>query len=312
MLAALETMKNRCPVKRAAMEHGIPRTTLKDRQLDKVTHGTKPGPKTYLTVNEEIELGDFIQVVGKIGYGKTRAQVKNIAEAVAREKGILRRNRISDGWFWHYLEHQPKLCLRKGDSTSGVCMDAMSNQDALDNYYKLLKKILEEHNLMDKPGQIYNVDESGMPFDHRPSRILAKKGKKKVRYRISGNKSQVTVIGCVSAAGQAVPPFVIFDAKSLNIEWTRGEVARTRYGLSERGWVDTYLFKSWFCDQFLQYAVGICPLLLLLDGHSSHYNPQTVRLAKENDVILFTLVPHTTHEMQPLDTAVFGPLKSHW
>ena len=37
-----------------------------------------------------------------------------------------------------------------------------------------------------------------------------------------------------------------------------------------------------------------------------------MRLAKENDVILFTLVPHTTHEMQPLDTAVFGPLKIYW
>ena len=30
-------------------------------------------------------------------------------------------------------------------------------------------------------------------------------------------------------------------------------------------------------------------------------------MARDNDVIIFTLVPHTTHEMQPLDTAVFGP-----
>ena len=38
-----------------------------------------------------------------------------------------------------------------------------------------------------------------------------------------------------------------------------------------------------------------------MDGHSSHYNLDAVTLAKKNDVILFTLVPHTTHEMQPLD-----------
>ena len=312
MLAALEAVKNGCPVKRAAMEHNVPRTTLQDRHLGKVTHGTKPGPKTYLTVNEETELGEFVQVVGELGYGKTRTQVKNIAESVAREKGVLRCKRISDGWFRRFLERQPKLCLRKGDSTAGVHMDAMSDQDALDSYFKLLNEVMEKHNLMDKPGQIYNVDESGMPFDHRPPRVLAQKGQKKVRYRTSGNKSQVTVIGCVSAAGQAIPPFVIFDAKSLNIEWTKGEVAGARYGLSDSGWVDMDLFKSWFCEQFLMYAVGSRPLLLLLDGHSSHYNPQAVRLAKENDVILFTLVPHTTHEMQPLDTAVFGPLKIHW
>ena len=46
-----------------------------------------------------------------------------------------------------------------------------------------------------------------------------------------------------------------------------------------------------------------------MDGHSSHYNLEAVTMAEENDVILFTLVPHTTNEMQPLDTAVYAPLE---
>ena len=49
-----------------------------------------------------------------------------------------------------------------------------------------------------------------------------------------------------------------------------------------------------------------------MDGHSSHYNLEAITMAKENGVILFTLVPHTTHKMQPLDTAVYVPLKTHW
>ena len=51
---------------------------------------------------------------------------------------------------------------------------------------------------------------------------------------------------------------------------------------------------------------------LICSGHSSHYNLEAVDLAKKNDGILFTLVPHTTHEMQPLDIAVYAPLKTHW
>ena len=31
------------------------------------------------------------------------------------------------------------------------------------------------------------------------------------------------MIGCINGAGQATPPFVIFDVKSLNMEWTNGE-----------------------------------------------------------------------------------------
>ena len=113
-----------------------------------------------------------------------------------------------------------------------------------------------------------------------------------MRYRTSGNKSQITVIACVSAAGTTMPPFVIFDAKSLNVEWTEGELPGITYGLSDRGWIDMELFKGWFTNHFLRHAVSARPLLLLMDGHSSHYNPEAVRLAKENDVILFTLVPH--------------------
>ena len=67
------------------------------------------------------------------------------------------------------------------------------------------------------------------------------------------------------------------------------------------------VFQSFLCQ-----AGSSRPLLLLLDGHSSHYNLDAVTMARENEVIIFTLVPHTMHEMQPLDTTVFGPLKRSW
>ena len=54
------------------------------------------------------------------------------------------------------------------------------------------------------------------------------------------------------------------------------------------------------------------PLLLLMDGHSSHYNPSTIKTAAAQQVILFCLPPHTTHIAQPLDVASFGVLKQHW
>ena len=49
-----------------------------------------------------------------------------------------------------------------------------------------------------------------------------------------------------------------------------------------------------------------------MDGHSSHFNPTTVRRADEENIILFCLPPHTTHLTQPLDKSVFGVLKKYW
>ena len=54
------------------------------------------------------------------------------------------------------------------------------------------------------------------------------------------------------------------------------------------------------------------PLLLLLDGHSSHFQPELIQYAKDHDIIVFCLPPHTTHESQPLDASVFRSLKQHW
>ena len=53
-------------------------------------------------------------------------------------------------------------------------------------------------------------------------------------------------------------------------------------------------------------------MILLMDGHSSHYCPAMIRMAAKEKVILFTLPPHTTHLSQPLDRSCFGPLKAPW
>ena len=77
------------------------------------------------------------------------------------------------------------------------------------------------------------------------------------------------------------------------------------------GWIKSYSLIGFF-KYFLTHAVSERPLLLLLDGHSSHYTLQLVKAAAEKGVIIFCLPPHTTADSQPLDTSYFGPLKTYW
>ena len=46
--------------KRAHMEHGVPRTTFRDRHSGRVFHGSNIGPQHYLNEAEKEELCDFI------------------------------------------------------------------------------------------------------------------------------------------------------------------------------------------------------------------------------------------------------------
>jgi len=84
------------------------------------------------------------------------------------------------------------------------------------------------------------------------------------------------------------------------------------YSCSDKGWIKTELFESWLSDHFLTNAISARPLMLILDGHSTHNQPDVIRYAREKDVIILCLPPHTTHETQPLDCAVFSPLKTQW
>ena len=107
----------------------MPRTTLQDCISGRVVHRIKPGPKPYLNKAEESELAEFLEVTSSVGYGKTRKEVMGIVEATAQEKGLLRKKKISQGWFRRFIEYQPQLALRKGDRTAFVCMDAMKKKN---------------------------------------------------------------------------------------------------------------------------------------------------------------------------------------
>ena len=61
------------------------------------------------------------------------------------------------------------------------------------------------------------------------------------------------------------------------------------------------IFAKWFHFHYVKHAPSERPILLLLDGHSSHYSPKVI------SVILLCLALNITHLAQPLDVI---PLKS--
>ena len=113
--------------------------------------------------------------------------------------------------------------------------------------------MLREKDLLNRTNFIYNMDDSGLPLDHKQLKRIAVKGSKKVHGQASGNKSQITIIACASAAGVVLLPMVIFKGERLNHEYTKGEVPGTLYGMSPNGWIDQELFCHWLSDLFLKH-----------------------------------------------------------
>ena len=184
-----------------------------------------------------------------------------------------------------------------------------TDQDVLARYFDMLEDCLRCNEVMNCPSSIFNCDETGLPLNPKCLKVVDELGCRNPSFLTGSSKAQVTVLACTNATGYAIPPFVIFNRKSLNPELTVGEVPRTLYGLSDTGWMKGDLFYYWLREHFLLYAPPTHPLMLLLDGH---YCPEAITLTSKEKVLMFALPPNSTHLTQPLDRACFAPLKIAW
>ena len=73
MSLALQAVNKGAP---AAIQYGVPKSTLGDRVSGRVLPGKNSGPPTYLNSLEEKELVQFLLRCCEIGYAKSRKQEK--------------------------------------------------------------------------------------------------------------------------------------------------------------------------------------------------------------------------------------------
>lgn len=123
-----------------------------------------------------------------------------------------------------------------------------------------------------------------------------------------------TVTVAMSAAGQFMAPFFIFQRLRMNDGLKVGAPPESAFTCNASGWSTFETFGQTF-DHFLKFARPTAedPVLLILDGHTSHTkNLEVLEKAKINHVHIISIPPHTSHKSQPLDVSFMGPLKTYY
>jgi hypothetical protein len=309
MKSAVEAVRGGMTIRQAAETFNVPKSTLGDRCSGKVNEYCKPGPPPYLNCHEEEELASFLIKCAEIGFPRNRAQVLGLVQQIVESKGL--HKSVSNGWWERFIHRQPHVTLRVPMSLARSRAIA-SDPNIIDRYYTMLEETLRDNGLMNSPSCIFNCDETGLPLNPSSFKIVTKKGSKNVSCISSNSKSQITVLACTSAAGYTIPPFIIFSRSTYHPHLSKGEIPGTMYGMTPKGWMTRKLFFQWFQKHFLRYIPSAHPILLILDGHSSHYCPEFIKLAAKERIIIFVLPPHTSHLSQPLDRGCFSPLKTYW
>ncbi len=204
----------------------------------------------------------------------------------------------------NFRKRHPELTLRKLDKLD---RSRASNCDpeVVRDYFAMLKNTLEDNNRSRSPRCIYNCDESFLPLDGSREKAVTHIKRKTAYGQVSGTTEHITLLCGASAAGIALPPMIIYPKVFPGGAYTFRGPDDAVYAKSESGWVDSELFLAWMKKVFLVYAVSQRPVLLLVDGHASHVNLELIDIARDNNIILLCLPPHTTHLLQPLDVSVF-------
>lgn len=203
-----------------------------------------------------------------------------------------------------------ELSVRKPENTSAA-RNLGFNKESVSQYFKNLTGIMNTYSF--GPDRIYNIDETGLSTVLRSQNVVAGKSMKQVGMCVSAERGEsVTIVGIVNAAGEYIPPVIIFPRKRPHPEYMEGCVDGAIPLFNAKGYMDATFFLRTL-EHFKDHVqVSIeNPLLLILDNHSSHLSLEALRFCRNNGIHMITLPPHTSHKTQPLDLAVFYPFKEY-
>ena len=83
------------------------------------------------------------------------------------------------------MAHHPKLSLRTPQALS-YCRASSSKKETIEDLFARLGSLYGSLNLISKPCQIYNADETGITVVHKPAKVIAGLGQRNVRSPTGG------------------------------------------------------------------------------------------------------------------------------
>ncbi|XP_072182178.1 uncharacterized protein [Diadema setosum] len=304
--------------RQASIQFSIPRSTLYDKLSGRRPEGVnKRGPLPFLTKAEEARIAKWAVQMSRIGYCRNKQQILKMVQDIIRSEGRktpFKDHKPGNNWYKRFMARNPMLSMimTKG---CGV-RRAVSTSNTLHDWYQGLYVYLKSENsasILDCADRIWNVGESSFQISPRSDRASNSKASESVDAFTKGTKTMLTMLEAASASGKYVPPFIVYPGQRMSRKWKLPEEAPDSwfYGVSKTGSINSELFFSWMCNHFHPFlrSVGTnFPVLLLIDGHSTHVDHHVSEFCAENGIILYGLLTHSSHVRHPLDT-VFDPLR---
>ena len=162
---------------------------------------------------KEQEIVATCQAMQELGFGFTRAMVAEVATDYLVSTSRPNHGGVPGKDWSLFLKRWPQLCVRKPEHLSKKRAEGVTQKFG-DHWVELVQKVFKKNGLDELSedevaSRLWNADETSHCLDATSTKVLARRGAKSV-YEIGGGsvREYITVLGCGSANGIKLPPFV--------------------------------------------------------------------------------------------------------
>lgn len=319
MCQAMEAASNSMTLSEAARKFGVPKSTLSLKLRCFTPVECKKGPSTILNNDEENEIVNWIIFCAERGFPVTKNHLFDCVQNYLirnKKKNPFKNNRPGKHWYNAFMRRHPSLAERVSQNLTST-RAAVTESDLRGWFSRVLENLTSKGLLSISPEQIFNLDESAFMMVPKDNTVLTTKGAKAVYQIVSASeKACITTLITASASGEMAPPMIMFDRKTTPKKNILDNIPKGwGVGHTESGWMSAESFYYYIKNVFFKWLKEKnhpFPVILYVDGHSSHCTLPLVKFCKENQIELISLYPNATHIIQPLDVALFRPLKASY
>ena len=255
-----------------------------------------------------LRIADWVLRMARYGFPRSPAQIKEAVNIILDKSKLkvqqFAENRPGKTWFYAFLRWHPQIKMSHMEKLEQSQAMACT-KESIYAWFDEFEKFCEARSIRSSD-QIYNYDESGFPLQTATSlKVCIDKHRRRNFQIASHNKVSITTLQCICANGNVVPPAVLFPGINFEPEYSVGFPDNFCLGFTKNGWIETSQFYAWLTNHFVNYIPPLHPVVMLLDGHSSHIDFYIVEFCAANGKLLFRLPSHSLHALQPADRGFF-------
>lgn len=303
------------PCKRVARLLRIPHRTLRNHLAGvRKTTSSIAGRQKALLPEEELTIAQHIATFADFGYAFERIDLKLFVQSFLNKAGrncpYFKENMPGDEWVRSFLDRHKDLLSNRACQNISKKRAAVSCE-AVNRFFNNLTNTLAGV----PPENVINYDETNLTDDPKAKLMIFRKGTKHAERIMNTSKSSVSIMFACSAKGTFLPPYTVYKAERIMDTWVIGGPIGARYNRTKSGWFDGFCFRDWLVRIAVPYFRRLdndAPRVLIGDNLACHLSADTVEICEDNNIKLVFLPPNSTHLLQPLDVAVYAPMKAEW